>query len=205
MMHTIKALILTVGILILAACSSQQVGEHSKPCNPVTSRQFLNHPFYVDLSLDAVRKAYGDRYRLTRFLRQVDHQAHGKDTIYRLHNRHTSLVFYKTNTQEASFLTSKIADGSIELRPCIQVGMQRMRLEQRISDFPSDFRDTVTLENAHRQAIFIFEESKLPLFSSTIFSNKGILPGGQDAFAAFDLVFEAHFDFYIYRQKNVDA
>ena len=154
-------------LLLIASCRSQQTTRQDYPCRPLTSEEFLEQPLHVGLYIDSVKEDYGQRLRLTRFLRDVGNQDQVKDTIYRFHNKHTSLVFYKTSMGEESFLTSKIADRSMGLRPCLRVGMSRVRIEELISDFPSDFRDTVTLHNENRQAIFIFKESKL----KTVFVN----------------------------------
>lgn len=167
--------ILAVLLLLLFGCASrQQLSQHQEPCTPLNSDKFLERPFYVDLKIDSVRRVYGNRLTLTRFLRKVDGDGHKKDTIYRFHNRHTSLVFYKTAAGDQSFLTSKIADESVELRHCIRVGISRIELEERISDFPSNFRDTVTLQNSSRQAVFVFDESKLKaVFINNFFNNTG--------------------------------
>src|SRR6056297_1415190 len=154
-------------LLLVVSCRTQQVSEQERPCRPVSSEEFLNQPFYAQLLIDSVRQAYGTRFRLTRFLRDMGNTDQIKDTIYRFHNQHTSLVFYKNSGGEESFLTSKIADRSLQLRPCLRVGMPRIRVEELITDFPSDFRDTVTLQNEKRQAVFIFKESQL----KTVFVN----------------------------------
>jgi len=153
----------TAGLLVLLiiSCTSQRVSERDHSCRPITWQGFLNQPFHVVLSLDSVNKAYGGRFRLTRFLRKVGHKDRAKDTIYRFHNKHTSLLFYTTSSGKESFLTSKIADRSLGLRPCLRVGMPRIRVEELITGFPSDFQDTVTLHNDQRQAVFIFKESQL--------------------------------------------
>ena len=153
-------------LFLVVSCRTQQVSEQERPCRPVSSETFLNQPFYTQLFIDSVRQAYGTRFRLTRFLRDVGN-TQVKDTIYRFHNQHTSLVFYKNSGGEESFLTSKVADRSLQLRPCLRVGMARIRVEELITDFPSDFRDTVTLQNEKRQAVFIFKDSKL----KTVFVN----------------------------------
>jgi hypothetical protein len=161
MFDTSPKYILPVLMVLLFGCASQQISQHQEPCTPLTSEEFLERPFYVDLKIDSVQKVYGERLKLTRFLRKVDEGEHKNDTIYRFHNRHTSLVFYKTAAGDQSFLTSKIADESVELRHCIRVGISRIEMEERISDFPSNFRDTVTIENDKRQGVFVFDESKL--------------------------------------------
>jgi len=155
-------ILLTVSILCaIASCTGQQVSERQRPCDPLSSDEFLDHPFPVDLSMDSVRSYYGDRLRLTRFLRDVGGDNRQKDTIYRFHRGDNSLVFYVTRHGEASFLTAKVGDPSVVLRGCLRVGLSRVRVEELITDFPSDFRDTVSLSNEKRQARFVFDEQKL--------------------------------------------
>jgi len=137
------------------------VAERHRPCTTLTTDEFLDRPFYFDLSVDSLMSTHGRRFDLTRYLRRVDGKQGAKDTIYRYHHKNTSLVFYTTPNGSVSFLTSKVGDPSLELRNCIRIGMPRVRLEERMTDFPSDFRDTVTIQNNLRQAAFIFEKSRL--------------------------------------------
>ena len=153
-------IILTI-LIVLHSCASQQVAERSRSCEPVTAGEFLDDPFYFDLSIDSVQARFGKKIRLTRFLRNVGGGESKKDTIYRFHRNASSFVFYITSNGDESFLTSKIGDPAIEMRSCIRIGMPRIKVEEQINGFPSDFRDTVDISNNRRQAVFVFEDSRL--------------------------------------------
>jgi len=157
----IRLAIIPILLLLLFSCRGQQVAEQHQPCEPLTTEDFLERPFYFDLSVDSVLTTHQKMFDLTRFLRNVDGGHGAKDTLYRFHREKTSLVFYISPNGSGSFLTAKVADASLELRNCIRIGMPRVRVEERITDFPSDFRDTVSIESNRRQAVFVFEKSRL--------------------------------------------
>lgn len=147
--------------LLLISCAGQQVAEHHHPCEPLTTEEFLEKPFYFDLSIDSLRDTHGELFDLTRFLRKMKERQGRKDTIYRFRHQKNTLIFYRSPNGSSSFLTANVGDASLELRNCIRVEMPRVRLEERIIDFPSDFRDTVKIHNNQRQAVFLFEKSRL--------------------------------------------
>ncbi|GEM_PF-1736768 len=159
--HRVKLLVAFSALLIFAGCSAPKQVKKDRPCHPLTQQAFLDQPFYIPMKMAHFEDAYGSKFRLRKFLRDVPHVKTRKDTIYRFHHGPTSMLFYLTPEQDTTFLTSKIADPSIELRPCIRVGLSRKRLEGLIQHFPSNTLDTVTIANDKRQAVFIFKERRL--------------------------------------------
>jgi hypothetical protein len=161
MMRMMRASILPILFLLLFSCTGQKEAMHHQPCEPLTTEDFLERPFYFDLSIDSLEKTHAEVFELTRFLRKIEERQGRRDTIHRFRHRETTLIFYRSPNGSSSFLTANVGDASLELRNCIRVGMPRVRLEERITDFPSDFRDTVKIHNKQRQAVFIFEKSRL--------------------------------------------
>jgi hypothetical protein len=157
----IRLAVIPIFFLLLVSCAGQRVAEHDHPCETLTTEDFLEKPFYFDLSIDSLSQAQGKLFDRTRFLRKIEQRQGSKDTIYRFRHQKNTLIFYRSPNGSSSFLTARVGDASLELRNCIRVGMPRVRLEERMTDFPSDFSDTVSIDNNQRQAVFIFEKSRL--------------------------------------------